>query len=206
MTALDRSDRAAVADALCVKAYDGAGGPDTGVALVAVGGFGRAELAPQSDLDVVLVHDEGVALGRLGELLWYPLWDSGFKLDHSVRSLPQMTTAAADDLRVALGLLDLRHLAGDPNLTLRVRTTMLAGWRRGASDRLPALKKLVRVRHELVGELAHVSVPDLRRPRAACGTPRCSGRWWPPGWSMCRTLTSTGPGGRCSTSATCSTR
>jgi len=162
MTALDRSERSAVADALCVKAYDGAGGPDTGVALVAVGGFGRAELAPQSDLDVVLVHDEGVALGQLGELLWYPLWDSGFKLDHSVRSVPQMTTAAADDLRVALGLLDLRHLAGDPNLTLRLRTTTLAEWRRGASDRLPALKKLVRARHELVGELAHVSVPDLK--------------------------------------------
>ena len=162
MTAVDRSARAAAADALCVKAYDDAGGPDTGVALVAVGGFGRSELAPQSDLDVVLVHDEGVALGSLGEQLWYPLWDSGSKLDHSVRSMPEMVSAAAADLRVALGLLDIRHLAGDPNLTLRLRTTMLTEWRRGASDRLPALKRLVRARHDLVGELAHVSVPDLK--------------------------------------------
>ena len=162
MSAVDRSARTAAADALCSGAYDAAGGPDTGVALVAVGGFGRRELAPQSDLDVVLVHDERVALGDLGQQLWYPLWDSGARLDHSVRSVPEMVSAAADDVRVALGLLDVRHLAGDPNLTLRLRTTMLTSWRRGATEQLPALRKLVRARHELVGELAHVSVPDLK--------------------------------------------
>ncbi len=162
MSAVDRSARTAAADALCSGAYDAAGGPDTGVALVAVGGFGRRELAPQSDLDVVLVHDERVALGDLGQQLWYPLWDSGARLDHSVRSVPEMVSAAADDVRVALGLLDVRHLAGDPNLTLRLRSTMLTSWRRGATEQLPALRKLVRARHELVGELAHVSVPDLK--------------------------------------------
>ena len=78
----------------------------------------------------MLVSDEGVDLGELAEQVWYPLWDSGRKLDHSVRTLPEMVAAAGGDLRVALGLLDLRHLAGDPNLTLRLRTTMLAGWRR----------------------------------------------------------------------------
>ncbi|MGI8646399.1 MAG: [protein-PII] uridylyltransferase [Nocardioides sp.] len=162
MTAVDRSARTRAADALCAGAYDDAGGTTTGVALVAVGGYGRSELAPQSDLDVVLVHDEGVDIGVLGEKLWYPLWDSGARLDHSVRSLPQMVEAAAGDLKVALGLLDVRHLTGDPHLTLRLRTTMLAAWRREAPERLPALATLVRGRHELVGELAHVSVPDLK--------------------------------------------
>ena len=162
MTAPERADRTAAADALCAKAYDECGGPETGVALVAVGGYGRSELAPHSDLDVVLVSDEGVALGEVAERVWYPLWDSGTKLDHSVRTLPEMVAAAGGDLRVALGLLDLRHLAGDPNLTLRLRTTMLAHWRRQARDQLPALRELVRARHELVGELAHLSVPDLK--------------------------------------------
>ena len=162
MTAPERAERTAAADALCATAYEQCGGPDTGVALVAVGGYGRAELAPHSDLDVVLVSDEGVGLGELAERLWYPLWDSGSKLDHSVRTLPEMVAAAGGDLRVALGLLDLRHLAGDPNLTLRLRTTMLAHWRRQARDQLPALRELVRARHALVGELAHLSVPDLK--------------------------------------------
>ena len=49
-------------------------------------------------------------------------------------------TAADGDLQVALGLLDLRHLAGDPNLTLRLRATMLAAWRRDARTRLPELR------------------------------------------------------------------
>ncbi len=162
MTAPERAERTAAADALCAAAYDECGGPDTGVALVAVGGYGRSELAPHSDLDVVLVSDDGVELGELAERVWYPLWDSGSKLDHSVRTLPEMVAAAGGDLRVALGLLDLRHLAGDPNLTLRLRTTMLAHWRRQARDQLPALRELVRSRHQLVGELAHLSVPDLK--------------------------------------------
>jgi [protein-PII] uridylyltransferase len=131
------------------------------VALVAVGGYGRAELAPHSDLDVVLVHDDDVALGELGSTLWYPLWDSGRRLDHSVRSMSEVLEAAGD-LRVALGLLDARHLAGDPGLTLRLRTTMLADWRRQARTRLPDLRALTRKRHEVTGELAHASVPDVK--------------------------------------------
>jgi [protein-PII] uridylyltransferase len=162
VTAPERSGRTADADALCIDAYRDSGGPDTGAALVAVGGYGRGELAPYSDLDVVLVADVDVELGEVAERLWYPLWDSGSKLDHSVRTFPEMMAAADADLKVALGLLDIRHLAGDPNLTLRLRTTMLTGWRRQAKDRLPALRDLVRSRHELLGELAHLSVPDLK--------------------------------------------
>ena len=162
MTSADRARRAAEADALCARAYTASGGPDVGAALVAVGGYGRAELAPCSDLDVVLVSDEGVDVGEVARQVWYPLWDSGTKLDHSVRTMPEMVGAADTDLKVALGLLDVRHLAGDPNLTLRLRTTMLAHWRRGSRDRLPALRDLVRSRHERVGELAHLSVPDLK--------------------------------------------
>jgi [protein-PII] uridylyltransferase len=162
MTAPERSARTAAADELCRTAYDECHGPQAGVALVAVGGYGRGELAPHSDLDVVLVHDAEVDPGGVAEKVWYPLWDSGSRLDHSVRSMPQMVAAAQEDLKVALGLLDVRHLAGDPNLTLRLRTTMLAAWRREARDRLPALRELVERRHEVVGELAHVSVPDVK--------------------------------------------
>ena len=129
---------------------------------MAVGGYGRSELAPYSDLDVVLVGDDGVDLGPGAEQVWYPLWDSGTKLDHSVRTAGGMLDAATADLRVALGLLDLRHLAGDSNLTLRLRSQVLTHWRRTAKDRLPELRRLVDSRHQLMGELAHVSVPDLK--------------------------------------------
>lgn len=162
MTAADRARRTTEADELCASAYEKCGGPEAGVAMVAVGGYGRAELAPFSDLDVVLVHDEDVDLGELAELVWYPLWDSGARLDHSVRSLPEMVSAAEADHRVASGLLDVRHVAGDPGLTLRLRTTMLAQWRRGARERLPEIREATETRHRLMGELAHLSVPDLK--------------------------------------------
>ena len=95
MTAAERQRRTDEADRLCAEAYAGCGGPDTGMALVAVGGYGRRELAPYSDLDVVLVHADGVDPGPLAEQVWYPLWDGAARLDHAVRSLDQMVAAAA---------------------------------------------------------------------------------------------------------------
>ncbi len=162
MTAAERAERTATADALCSAAYAACDGPDSRVAMVAVGGYGRCELAPYSDLDVVLIHEDDVDPGPLAEKLWYPLWDTGTDLDHSVRSVAQTTAAAEGDLRVALGLLDLRHLAGDPSVTLKVRATILANWRRTARERLAELRTMVRARHELMGEVAHASVPDLK--------------------------------------------
>ncbi|GAA5151974.1 [protein-PII] uridylyltransferase [Nocardioides marinquilinus] len=169
MTAAERAERTEAADRLCRTAYAAAfgpgapgGGAEAGVALVAVGGYGRGELAPCSDLDVVLVHEDHVEVDEAAATLWYPMWDAGVRLDHSVRSLAGMVDAAEADHRVAAGLLDARHVAGDPNLTLRLRTTMLAEWRRGARERLPAIKQATDTRHRTIGELAHLSVPDVK--------------------------------------------
>ena len=164
MTAADRQVRGDAADAMCAAAFSRvvADPKETGTALVAVGGYGRRELAPYSDLDLVLVHDDDVDVAAVASEIWYPLWDAGAAVDHSVRSQSEVTTAAKQDLRVALGLLDARHLAGDPSLTLRLRTSVLAQWRRNARSRLPELRELVSMRGERVGELAHASVPDLK--------------------------------------------
>ena len=134
----------------------------TGVSLVAVGGLGRRDCAPYSDLDVVLVLDPGVEVKEWASQIWYPLWDSGANVDHSVRTLAEVADQAAADLRVAAGMLDARHLAGDPNLTLRLRTAVLNQWRRDARTRLSELRELVSERGRRNGELAHASVPDLK--------------------------------------------
>ena len=71
-------------------------------ALVAVGALGRRELAPWSDLDLVLLHEGRKDVDRLARDLWYPLWDAGFGLDHAVRTPGQAVQVAATDLRAAL--------------------------------------------------------------------------------------------------------
>jgi len=69
--------------------WTNAGGPDSGAALVAVGGYGRAELSPGSDIDVYLIHDPKRDVGALAESIWYPIWDEGVKLGHAVRSVKE---------------------------------------------------------------------------------------------------------------------
>ena len=138
-----------------------------GVCLVAVGGYGRGELSPRSDLDLLLLHDGGdsKAVAALADRIWYPVWDLGLALDHSVRTPAQARKTAGEDLKVQLGLLDARHLAGDPGLTTGLRTAVLADWRNRAPKRLPELRELCSERAERHGELQYLLEPDLKEAR-----------------------------------------
>ncbi|MET8628277.1 [protein-PII] uridylyltransferase [Kitasatospora sp. NPDC004669] len=138
--------------------------PASGVALVAVGGYGRGELSPRSDLDVLLLHDGPIAR-ELPERIWYPVWDAGADLDHSVRTVAEARSVAAADLKAQLGLLDARHLAGDAALTAALRSAVLTDWRAGAAARLPELRELGRERAERHGELSFLLEPDLKEAR-----------------------------------------
>ncbi|MFF7239659.1 [protein-PII] uridylyltransferase [Streptomyces collinus] len=138
-----------------------------GVSLVAVGGYGRGELSPRSDLDLLLLHDGNApdAVAALADRLWYPVWDLGLALDHSVRTPAEARRTAGEDLKAHLGLLDARHLAGDLGLTAALRTTVLADWRNQAPRRLPELRDLCAERAERQGELQYLLEPDLKEAR-----------------------------------------
>ncbi|MEV6790490.1 [protein-PII] uridylyltransferase [Streptomyces sp. NPDC051320] len=139
-----------------------------GAALVAVGGYGRGELSPRSDLDLLLLHDgtaDASAVAVLADRVWYPVWDLGIALDHSVRTPGEARRTAADDLKVHLGLLDARHVAGDLTLSSGLRTAVLADWRNQAPKRLPELYELCRERAERQGELQFLLEPDLKEAR-----------------------------------------
>ncbi|MEU0967885.1 [protein-PII] uridylyltransferase [Streptomyces sp. NPDC005917] len=138
-----------------------------GVSLVAVGGYGRGELSPRSDLDLLLLHDGGDsgAVAAVADRLWYPVWDLGLALDHSVRTPAEARKTAGEDLKVQLGLLDARHIAGDLGLTSGLRTAILADWRNQAPKRLPELQELCAERAERQGELQYLLEPDLKEAR-----------------------------------------
>ena len=153
-----------------VELYDGwlaglLGDPGPGLALVAVGGLGRREVAPGSDLDLLLVHAGRPDVAAVADALWYPVWDSGVGLDHAVRTVDEALAVTADDLKAALGLLDARHLAGDPGLSAALLSRTRAAWRAASGRRLPELRAAVVERARTEGEVAFLLEPDLKSAR-----------------------------------------
>ncbi len=140
-------------------------GAEADVALVAVGGYGRREMLPRSDLDVLLLHAGRDDIAGIADRIWYPVWDSGAELDHAVRTVPQARRVARTDLKVALGLLSARHVAGDPDLTERLRAGALEDWRAAAPARLAELHAAHDERARTSGELAFLLEPDLKEAR-----------------------------------------
>ena len=154
------------------------------VALAAVGGFGRGELSPGSDLDITIIHSGAITADLLSEFvneILYPLWDAKLwdaklwdaklqethplKIDHSVRTRSEIRVAAASDLRVALGLLDIRLICGSADLVGAVQIDALESWQRSSQKRLPELEQALLERHQRAGELAYLLEPDLKEAR-----------------------------------------
>ena len=184
-----RSGRAALIDDSAVRGIafgrgladllDGAftrllGEPPDGmpVAVVALGSYGRRELCPGSDVDVMLLSGStGGRWGRgarrpdlrdLAEHLWYPLWDAGFVLGHATRTVREALDLAETDLDSLTALLEVRHVTGDPRLTAEVaeRGRLLARKRRDrVVDSLASASALRRLQP---GPIAEMLEPDLK--------------------------------------------
>ncbi|MEW2428355.1 [protein-PII] uridylyltransferase [Micromonospora sp. NPDC047644] len=136
--------------------------PRDGVALLAVGGLGRRQCAPYSDLDLVLVHAGVPGTDELAASVWYPIWDAGLRLDHSVRTVAEALSVAQDDVKVALGLLDARMIVGDQALADALIRTAADHWRRTAVRHLSGLREVTEARWQAHGELAFLLEGDLK--------------------------------------------
>jgi [protein-PII] uridylyltransferase len=140
---------------------------DSGFALVGVGGLGRRELAPHSDLDLMLLHDNQSAevIEGVADRLWYPLWDANVRLDHSVRTAGGALNVANSDLIAALGMLDARHIAGDTRLSTELIDGARRQWRSAIRSRMDELVELTYARWERCGRIAQRAEPDLKSGR-----------------------------------------
>ena len=142
------------------------GSPERGdLALVAVGGYGRGDLAPASDLDLLLLYRGKNPPGDVAEKIWYPIWDEGLKLGHSVRTIKEALDLAAEDLDTATSLLTIRHLAGDEALTAEMEAAAAAQWTKRSKRYLAMLRDSVAARQTQQGEVAFLLEPDLKEGR-----------------------------------------
>ena len=138
------------------------------VSLTAVGGYGRGELSPASDLDLLILHngsEKPQVIQDFVNAFLYPLWDQGRAIDHAVRTRSETREIANEDVRVALGLLDLRHIAGESELSNQVASDALENWRKSREKYLRALRKSIHERENRSGELAFLLEPDLKEAR-----------------------------------------
>ena len=173
MSTRERRDRSNESDRflsqLFHKAIQDLGEAELGkeIALAAVGGYGRGELSPGSDLDILFIHSGRVSSEKLKALVnevLYPLWDTK-SVDHSVRTRSETRDAAISDLRVATGLLDIRLITGNADLVANVQSDALELWRKNAKENLQELHKSLQERHTRAGELAYLLEPDLKEAR-----------------------------------------
>jgi [protein-PII] uridylyltransferase len=140
---------------------------DSGFAVVGIGGLGRHELLPYSDLDLMLLHDNKSddTLGAVADRLWYPLWDANVRLDHSVRTVSGALGVANADMIAALGMLDARHIAGDARLSDALIAGARQQWRSAIRTRMNELVEMTQTRWERCGRIAQRAEPDLKSGR-----------------------------------------
>jgi len=143
------------------------GAPPAGMALVAIGGYGRAELCPQSDIDLMFVHNgrNAATAAAVAERVWYPIWDEDLHLGHSLTTVREAVRLAADDLDTATALLSARHVAGDRSLTDELAEAGAHQWRKRSRRWLEQLADRVDGRHLVAGEVAFRLEPDLKEGR-----------------------------------------
>jgi [protein-PII] uridylyltransferase len=167
----ERRERSDASDRELVELFRGAlaisGVTEKQIALAAVGGFGRGELSPGSDLDILFIHT-GLAEATLSafvKAMLNPLWSVGRQVDYSVRTRAETKSVARGDIKVIMGLLDLRHVAGNIYLTESLSAQSQKQWRSKFRSYLPMIRATIKERTETFGELAFLLEPDLKEAR-----------------------------------------
>jgi [protein-PII] uridylyltransferase len=139
----------------------------TPVSLVALGGYGRKELAPWSDLDILVLHGAGEPspyVKTASQKLVYALWDLKLEVGYGVRDLAACDALAEEDHPARTALLDLRYMAGDKNLYRDLEREELHGLSAAKVDRFIQDKLTeIRDRRERFGDSLYLLEPNIKQ-------------------------------------------
>ncbi len=136
-----------------------------GVALAALGGYGRFQQLPRSDVDLLIVHDgrQADAVADLTQRLLYPLWDGGFEIGQAVRTPSECEQIAAERLDALASMLDLRPIAGDARLAAEAADRVLVLAAADVAGFARALREDAAARADRFGVTAYLLEPDLKQ-------------------------------------------
>src|ERR1700736_252673 len=146
--------------------------PRVPLALIALGGYGRGELNPFSDVDVMLLHGPKARkvppyIKQIVEQILYLLWDIGFKVGHSTRSIKEAIAQASRDMRTKTAMLESRYLAGDAELARQFREQFRSKCVAGHERRYIEMRMRDQVaRHKKFGDSVYLQEPQLK---SGCG-------------------------------------
>ena len=132
------------------------------IVLIAVGGYGRRELAPHSDLDILLVHKSVKNIGDIASRMWYPIWDAGIKLGHAVRTPKETIQLCSTDLDTATALVTARVIAGNQKLGDELISEASSSWKKNGRQWLVQLHRRIIERYAKDGEVAFLLEPNLK--------------------------------------------
>jgi len=135
------------------------------VTIAAVGGYGRAELAPQSDIDLLFVrpYKSNPRIEQLVEFVLYLLWDLGLKVGHATRSIEECLRLAREDHTIRTALLESRYLWGDDKLFLELKKRFFAEIAKStAADFVEAKLDERNKRHQRTGDSRYVLEPNVK--------------------------------------------
>ncbi len=132
------------------------------IVLIAVGGYGRRELAPHSDLDILLVHKSVKNIGDIASKMWYPIWDAGIKLGHAVRTPKETIQLCSTDLDTATALVTARVIAGNQKLGDELISEASSSWKKNGRQWLVQLHRRIIERYAKDGEVAFLLEPNLK--------------------------------------------
>ncbi|HEX9205929.1 MAG TPA: [protein-PII] uridylyltransferase [Candidatus Deferrimicrobiaceae bacterium] len=138
------------------------------MAVVAVGGYGRRELCPKSDLDLLFLHHYKVDpyVEAMTESILYPLWDLGFEVGHSVRNVKETVRLGGQDDSIRTALMDHRLVAGDAAFFREAGRELEKFLYYADGDRFIETKiREMRSRHARMGATVYLLEPNIKDGR-----------------------------------------
>ncbi|GAB3091055.1 [protein-PII] uridylyltransferase [Lysobacter terrae] len=156
--------RAQKVDAVVREAWSHCLPQDAALSLFAVGGYGRGELFPQSDIDLLVFGDAQAQAAHADALARFftLLWDAGLPVGHAVRSAEECTRAALDDITVLTALLEARMLAADLDAASQLAHAVSPNLIWPARDYFSAKREEQRARHARFGDTADNLEPNIK--------------------------------------------